>query len=381
MEKCYFCGKDYEPPLLTEYTIAGVQRKLCSRCCPGGFRPCLHCGVVSPARTLFEGYCPVCVCQYFVRCCVCDSLIRTETAVALEGSPGHTYHCCQRHATDGQHIVDESWSQWGYNHVTEYSCRNGGRTKRMNYERSGPTYGVEFELSGGHVGLFIADIMRVAGSGDTGSFWSFKRDGSVPDGIEVVTSPFSYLWAKHNREAFEPLWAAMEKRGMSGKPRSCSTHIHISKDSFSALGIYKLLRLFNNQTTFAYSLGQRNCGFDHFNRYSSCNPLSELSMHSGAVLKSNLLMRADRHRAINISPGTTIELRMFGGCTGKERFLEHLRTARAILEYCEAASVIEVGPANFCDWLEEKHNGAFVRPLFAKRLKHLIPQWRKASCA
>lgn len=77
---------------------------------------------------------------------------------------------------------------------------------------------------------------------------NFTTDGTLTNGVEIITQPFSSDYFDKFRTAFESLSNQFAKQGMAGHRSnnygdSIGMHIHISKDAFTRLHLQRFLKL------------------------------------------------------------------------------------------------------------------------------------------
>lgn len=160
-----------------------------------------------------------------------------------------------------------------------------------------------------------------------------KHDGSVPNGIEIVTHPIA-----HNKvRELDIYWDTIEKlrtdygmRSWDSKNYECGLHIHISRAGFSnGSHIHRFLQLvYSNAELMARFAGRTT-------RYATFQDVWDFDEFGvpHRTYKSKLGRRGERNSAVNTYPEHTIELRFFRGTMRKEGILACLDLAQAMVEY------------------------------------------------
>ena len=191
-----------------------------------------------------------------------------------------------------------------------------------------------------------------------------KQDGSVPNGIEIVTHPIAHSKVRE----LDVYWDTIEKLRTDYGMRSwdvnafeCGLHIHLSRAGFSGgAHIHRFLRLiygnaemmarFAGRTT-RYATFQDVWKFDEFGK--PYRTFSDKMKGRGG----------ERNSAVNTYPDYTIELRFFRGTMRKEGILACLDLAQAGVEYTRElrAKDVMMGALDwehFYDYVE-RNNGLY----------------------
>ena len=99
----------------------------------------------------------------------------------------------------------------------------------------------------------------------------FKQDGSINNGFEVVTHPFTIVYAHHHLK-FQKIIKWLEKRNfMSYETGACGLHIHLDRDFFNELDITKLRLFFSANREHLYKFSKREGKNDSFCEYENQN--------------------------------------------------------------------------------------------------------------
>lgn len=174
-------------------------------------------------------------------------------------------------------------------------------------------------------------------------FIYIKRDGSVPDGMEIVTQPLSMSWIRENKTAFDPIFKLVREGYASHDGGRCGMHIHMSKSSFTNFHLYKFLSFFYNNPGFILTISQRGT-------LEKLNQWSRIRHHEyGDIGWKNALTRmareksqtVSRYKAVNLSNEHTVEIRIFRGTLKRERFFKNLEFCQALYEFTMTHSEAE----------------------------------------
>lgn len=199
-------------------------------------------------------------------------------------------------------------------------------------------FGVELEMepTRGNCGLDVAEAL---GGRQTDKF-ILKSDGSLSDGVELVTVP---LTLDQHRASFD--WpgtlAPVARKAKSGSgTNACGMHVHINKRALSALQIGKMLVFCNSTRTRVQleTIAQRGSN-------SYCER-SEKKLADGKKYSES------RYDILNVGGRGTVEVRMFRGNLRPERVLKNIEFCHALVTYCADCSIADIESWDkFADWL------------------------------
>lgn len=180
-------------------------------------------------------------------------------------------------------------------------------------------------LDGGTETLFMGMELEVARTGSNVNtmqvnrwirnlpdFLYVKSDSSVTYGMEVVTHPFTYEWAKEEfpYNLFENL---LTIEGVVPDHGSAGTHIHLSKAAFDITHMWKFILFFLENKQFFGTLGDRG----HAHSYGSFEGLAPMRENLLRIVKAKgnaaSVGLSFGRGAINLAPEETIEMRFIAG--------------------------------------------------------------------
>ena len=146
-----------------------------------------------------------------------------------------------------------------------------------------------------------------------------KRDGSLQNGIEIVTKP---LLKESQYLLWEKFLTKRPKGLISWDSSRCGLHIHVSRASLSDDTIAKAVCFVNasGNKKFMYVLAGRKD-----NNYSRFK----------AKTAENAMLATARHEAINLCNRDTIEFRLFKGTLKKESVYKNIEFCDALLDFCQ----------------------------------------------
>lgn len=205
----------------------------------------------------------------------------------------------------------------------------------------GNLYGVELEVEfiGSSSSFDVEDTVRFL-TGRSNHLY-FKHDGSLNNGLEMITHPSSIEYHRDNTLKLLPL---LEKFGFEAQ-ETCGLHIHASKSDFGnttmekAINIGRLLWLTIHFSEELIKLSERT-------KYGYCNPngrpknLDDKRAMLGATIRdedtktndeialayiTEFYRHSDRYKVINLNFAPTVEYRLPNSTLDKLKFMAHLQ--------------------------------------------------------
>lgn len=220
-------------------------------------------------------------------------------------------------------------------------------------------FGVELEMEA-RSGSDLTQASQYAYRLEEKDLAYLKHDGSLSQGMELVTHPMAYDFYK---DYAEDLWDTVEQLrtsyGMrSGDTSTCGIHIHISRTGFSGgAHMHRFLNLvYSNERLFSKLAGR------HSDRWAKFNDVTRWD-DNGIGYKSFKRKledgrSSDRYSAVNTQNQHTLEMRIFKGSMLKDTLMAHLGLAHASVEYTRGLSVRDIANGaldarNFIAYLRE----------------------------
>lgn len=140
-----------------------------------------------------------------------------------------------------------------------------------------------------------------------------KSDSSIDHGVEIVSHPFTF-------KAFQAVdWSKLFTRKTS-RHRSCGMHVHISKNAFTRLHLFKVIRFIYDYPDFLTFIAER--ASNHY-----CHKLDKNTMVRNA--KNYKERVGEKYDQVNIQKRNTVEFRFFANANKEE-------TLRKNIEFLDA---------------------------------------------
>lgn len=175
----------------------------------------------------------------------------------------------------------------------------------------------------------VYGIQALAGPLKTTRFYA-KRDGSLTDGCELVSPPFSLQWMEENSKSLKALFRKAIQVGFNSYDTgSCGMHIHLSKTHFK--GVMHLLRFytfFQQNATFFHNLSRRSPVSTGTYAFFMKDPLSHYLRNFASGTG-----RLDHHEAIELRHTNTVEVRIFRGTLNLESIKSYIYMMERLVDY------------------------------------------------
>lgn len=182
-------------------------------------------------------------------------------------------------------------------------------------------------------------------------FWYCKEDGSLQHGFEMVSHPATYNYLMSKKEEIGKTLKFLADNGMkSYDTTTCGMHIHISKNHFTSLDIYKFLDFFYKNQDFIFKISQRK-KIDELSEWASLE--REVETVRDRVKKSKDKNNTIRYSAINLQNSKTIEFRIFKGTLKVESFYKNIQFVKSLSEWVKITSIKDLTEQNFKNYISQ----------------------------
>jgi len=370
--KCdeYGCGNYI--PKGEEHDICGET--LCEDCVTEFCVTCSACGTIihNDNAYYFDGneYCEDCFESNFSICPVCEETVENTDGTYYNRRYFHEDCFCDNYNTcescgevfpADDTVTDDD----GYNYCSscwENEGRDGGllnfdvKVPPIFYETKEETeclqkpifyMGIELETELEDSDLHADDVIEYVNDinkKQPDEYMYCKMDGSLLNGVEIVSHPATYDWLNEN---FDETWGhvcKLRERGMkSFKTDTCGIHIHISRTAFSILHLYKFMRFFHQNKTFITTVSRREQYL--LDRWASIHTVSSSYICSIMHLPSTY-----KYNALHLTKNT-VECRIFRGTMKPTSFRMNYEFIKALYEYTKDCSLQRLKAKDFAEYL------------------------------
>lgn len=178
------------------------------------------------------------------------------------------------------------------------------------------------------------------------TFIYYMNDGSLHNGLEMITQPATFEYHVANKEKYKELFDIIKKHGFKSQSfKNCGLHIHFNKNFFkndADLYIMNLLYIVEKFWREFVLFSRRN--YDSVQRWSdkySKKPEEIVGdMHK-------LYCNLSRYKAVNLTNRNTIEFRIYKGTLDIDDFFATLEFTKNVIYCAKTYSPIELQNMTF----------------------------------
>lgn len=331
---CSYCGElingdDYED-------VNGEP--VCTNCIEQHTTTCDRCGnTVWMQDSYGDEYttlCGHCYNNHYTRCSCCDALLHEDDSYNLNG-----YDYC----SDCYH--DES-----------DRCRSihdyGYKPEPVFYGDSDRYFGIELEIDkGGKDDDYVAEILDIAN--ENGEYVYIKSDGSLDEGMELVSHPMTldfhkkYCWNEIMRKAIQLGYR-------SHQTSTCGLHIHVNRSCLSK-SRDEQDDVISRILFFVESHWIELLKFSRRTEYSINRWAARYGYENNAkdILDKAKNGNQGRYAAVNLCNYNTIEFRMFRGTLKYSTFIACLELVNIICETAIFSSEDELKKLSWSEFVSK----------------------------
>lgn len=329
---------------------------------------CSHCGEIIEGDdydTIYgEPICEECVDRYTIVCDRCEEIIWDDDAYSDENT------CLCSHCYDNYYTRCEECDCIVHNDETYeyddcYYCYNCYQNIRKNasiheygykptpvfYGDSGRYFGVELEIDGaGKDDDYADEILDIANESDEHIY--IKSDGSLDDGMEIVSHPMTLDF--HKNFCWEDVMNYAVRLGYrSHQTNTCGLHVHVNRDSFG----YDRDEQDEVISRILYFVEH------HWNEMLKFSRRSEYTMNRWAArygyenspkaIMNKAKKNYGRYVAVNLCNYHTIEFRLFRGTLKYNTFIATLELVAKICGTAYEMTDEEIAKLSWSEFVSE----------------------------
>lgn len=293
---CDICGVEHPISELVEFGDV----LLCAECLRTETVVCERCGT-RIWNDDNEGdnetpLCGRCYDRYYTSCTDCGRTIHQDDAY-YEDEDDYTARCYTCHCRHADHRV-----------IHDYYYK----PDPIFYGEGNRFFGVELEIDGaGESNANAEKILQIANRGH--ELMYAKHDGSLTEGIELVTFPLTLVFHLLEMPWAEVLEAARKMGYLSHDTNSCGLHVHVNRTAFGKTEeeqeevIARILYFFERHWEELLKFSRRTP--KQLRRWADRYGLKE---HPKQIIQS-AKNYGDRYYCVNLCNAHTVEFRMFRG--------------------------------------------------------------------
>lgn len=337
---CADCGRVVRNHNTARVVLAdGTEKRVCINCANTNYLRCYDCGTYyTPESIWASDHRGVSICNScadgWTSCEDCDGLVQRSSARVVRGHT-YCYYCAPNHHTGTIH-------NYSYKPDPEFQYRSSDNADTVL------TFGVEKEVDFGDDRDALADDLC-----DLHLPMYLKNDGSLDDGLEIVTHPCSLAY-----HMYEFRWAEVDRlcrsHGFEDGASTTGLHIHIGRkqmggtpyDRDVTAGNIVLLvsRLWKDLVTFS----RRDEG--KLDEWAQRPCVSTHNKDDDELTEAALDTRDDgRYQAVNLTNRSTVEIRIFKGTLNRETTVAAIQLVSNLTKYAMTHTPTECTYAEWAD--------------------------------
>ena len=349
---CDHCHQEY--PISELRTFDG--QNLCVNCRDSETVLCDECGDrIWANRDL--GDCGIHLCgqcrEDYAYCCDCGQLVHVDRLHYLndDDNVGYCESCYYSHSSDG---VVQSYYY---------------KPEPIFYGEGSRFFGVELELDGGGERNDKASQLLSVANANGLEFLYIKHDGSLDDGLELVSHPMTLDFHQQEMPWKPILQEAIHMGYLSHQARTCGLHVHVNRTAFGETWeeqdevIARVLFFVENHWNelLRFSRRTRSQMEQWAARYGRKDDPKAVLDHA----KRN---EFERYKCVNLTNSQTIEFRMFRGTLKWNTIIATLQMVDRICEVAFFLSDQEVQDLTWSDFVASCTQPELVQYLKERRL-------------
>ena len=304
------------------------------------YAKCVHCGSVFMKDDTHAEYCADCEPVEHM-CVVCGCIFHAPSDVLCCGED------CYAMLDDGVDV-----HEYGYKPAAEFydSHQNGGY-----HELPDELYmGFELEVDGNAPGIQDEKVAQTIDCHMPGVYC--KHDGSLDNGVEIVSHPGTLEYHERHEEEFKRLMGVLGYYGYEDEYYTCGLHVHVNRSFMRGKdhAIAKLVclsdRFYDELMTFARRPNESQSWCRANYEDEDCENSQDYEDTYGDDDHY-----FERYRAINLRNSDTIEFRIFHSTMEWYVFIAALQLVDTMVRYACSHSWREVETCSFAQMVASPH--------------------------
>ena len=229
-------------------------------------------------------------------------------------------------------------------------------------------FGVELEIDNGGTDRYNAEKLLNIANADAENLY-IKTDGSLDDGLELVTHPMTLTYRLNEMPWAEILRKAQSMGYLSHAAGTYGLHVHISRLAFGCTyeqqeaAIARLLYFVEKFWAELLRFSRRTQS--QMNRWAARCGMKLTPTDQMCHAKNSC---AGRYTAVNLTNSDTVEIRMFRGTLKLNTLKATLQMVDHLCEVAVSLSDSEVQDLSWFDFLDMVHEPELIQYLKERRL-------------
>ncbi len=350
---------------------------------------CSHCGYSFDRSRIvtFDGkiLCDECFNELTVICECCGKRLWADDAansdmVLCQSCFDDNYTVCE---SCGRTIeYDSAWyfdnddddcpycsSCYNRRNTNEYIHEYSYKPSPVFYGNGTRYFGVELEIDcGGHLDSTAEELTDIANSQDEKRIY-IKNDGSLNDGMEIVTHPMTLEYHISNMPWLDVMNRAVSLGYRSHKTTTCGLHVHVNRTSLGDT-VEKQECTISRILFFVERFWQELLKFSRRTEYQMSRWAARYGIKDNpkATMDNAKKKSSNRYTCVNLSNIFTIEFRIFRGTLKYNTLIASLQLVNRICDMAVNMTDDEITALNWCDFAAQITEPELITYLKERRL-------------
>lgn len=294
-----------------------IVRTVCTRCVQRNYTSCQTCNGLFPRNEVGSGgYCVECR-RNSQECETC----------------GNRFRPLQPDQVECRTCVNRTIRDYSYKPTPKFRMfSNGGETPSITNRY----YGIELEVE--NPGASAEELQEFAGTiarKMSDGLIYIKRDGSIRNGFEIVTHPFTERWYNaEGRDMWDKLLHYLRRNGFEAETTStCGMHVHVTRASMNSDTLYRAQRFVGCNQKLIAALSRRS--IDNLNEWAAPSNNADVS-YARELAMGRMTNSSQRRTALNFTEHT-VEARFPRSNITREGFNANLEAVVSVFDWGQNA--------------------------------------------
>lgn len=296
--------------------------------------------------------CQHCYDNYYTTCESCGCTLDYDDAYYLDNDTDYPYcrHCYQQRCS------------------SEYIHDYGFKPDPIFYGKGTRYFGVELEIDGGgHIDENAEEIANTANIDEKRVY--IKHDGSLNDGMEIVTHPMTLDYHLNEMPWKEVMQKAVSLGYLSHKTRTCGLHVHVNRTTFGDT-TDEQEECISRVLFFVERFWQELLKFSRRTESQIARWAARYGIKDNpkAILDNAKKNYSGRYTCVNLTNYHTIEFRIFRGTLKYNTLAATLQLVNRICDLAVNMNDKELTQLNWCDFVSSVKEPELITYLKERRL-------------
>jgi len=173
-----------------------------------------------------------------------------------------------------------------------------------------------------------------------------KNDGSLDNGFEFVTHPFSWDWFLANKYRFNQMFSTAKLLDLF-TAESCGCHVHMTKSVFTPCHLLKFMKFINSGHNVDFI--SKIAGREYANISFCKTETDKRTMIKKAKKEEGIHL--DRYSAVNLVNKATVEVRIFNGTLDSKTFFSYIEFLKSLFDFTNLNSMQKCQLGRYKDYV------------------------------